>query len=181
MTRFLVLGAATFSMLTGLARAEEAMVATQAVVQAVAQSGAARGNCPMSTPGARVTAAATPTGEVLTFSTATPGMVADLRQRVRDAAALHNSNHTSGGMHGDMLGRGSMGGTSGMMSGTNGTEHQMGMAPIPPSQATVDDVDGGASLTLTPSAPADLERLQAIVRERAERMQQHGCGQRAKP
>ena len=47
---------------------------------------------------------------------------------------------------------------------------------MPPSNATVTDVEGGASITLTPIAPADLQQLQTAVRTRAKHMEQDGCG-----
>jgi hypothetical protein len=45
-----------------------------------------------------------------------------------------------------------------------------------PSFATVVDVENGSSILLTPSHPADLQKLQADVRMRAHRMRLNGCG-----
>ena len=57
-----------------------------------------------------------------------------------------------------------------------GSAHMTGGTMMPQSHATVADVDNGASITLTPSAAADLKALQSAISVRAARMQQHGCG-----
>ncbi len=171
MTRFALVGVAAFTMLSGLARAESP--ATTA--KAHGHSGDAMADCPMGVPGAQVSTAHTANGEALTFSTTTPAQVAELRRRVHVAAEMHNTNHASGGTHGDMAGDGMMGGMTGsdqMM----GSAHMMGGTMMPQSHATVADVDRGACITLTPSASADLQKLQSAIRVRADRMQQHGCG-----
>jgi hypothetical protein len=64
----------------------------------------------------------------------------------------------------------------GMMESGKGME---GKVRMPPSNATVTDVASGASIALTPVAPADLPQLQAAVRAHATRMQQDGCGKMA--
>jgi hypothetical protein len=46
---------------------------------------------------------------------------------------------------------------------------------MPPSHATVFDLENGASIKLMPTNEADLLTLQTAVRMRAQRMQQSGC------
>jgi hypothetical protein len=146
-------------------------------------------NCPMSVTGAKVSSALTPTGATLTFSTTSPEQVAELRRRAHDAAEMHNKNHGSGGMRGDMTGDDMMGGMTGgahMLGGTTGSgpmmgsgnaaAHMSGGRMMPQSRATMTEVAQGASITLTPSDPAELQKLQSAIGARAERMQQHGCG-----
>ena len=80
-------------------------------------------------------------------------------------AEMHNQHHAAaGGMHDDHGG--------GKMDG-----HGMGgtMMP-PPSRATVEDVENGARIVVTPNDSADLQKLQSTVRMHAEHMQQNGCG-----
>jgi hypothetical protein len=106
-----------------------------------------------------VTAVDTATGETLVFTTT--GDVAALRSKVRRMAEMHTQHHATGGMHDGMMGSG------------KGME---GMVKVPPSSATVTDVENGASIALTPVAPADLQQLQAAVRTHAKHMEQDGCG-----
>jgi hypothetical protein len=119
----------------------------------------------MSVPGTHVSAADAVNGEMLTFTTT--GQVDDLRNRVRDMADMHNRHHADRQAREGMLGE-----------GVTGTGHAVAAATMPPSWATVMYVEGGASLVLAPSAPADLEKLQSAVRARAQRMEQGGCGMR---
>jgi len=121
--------------------------------------------CPMNVPGTKVTAIDAANGETLVFTTTDD--VAALRTKVRSMAEMHNQHHAKGGTHDGMMGSGMMGG--GMM----------GKGMMPPSNAAVTDVEGGASITLTPTAPADLQQLQAAVRRHAKRMEQDGCGKMA--
>ncbi|HET8539629.1 MAG TPA: hypothetical protein VFL83_07130 [Anaeromyxobacter sp.] len=180
--------------------------------------------CPMSVPGTDVAAEETPDGEALTFTTTSPQLVPDLRERVHAMADMHNRHHHGGqmgtqGMHGDahagMRGEARQGATEGEPhAGVNGeagggmqgeaqggTTHggagaarggtgsgEMGAGSAgssegshegtdaharmpPPSRAVVEDVDGGARLTLTPDDPADLDRLRTAIRAHAEHMQ----------
>lgn len=123
--------------------------------------------CPMAIPGTQVSAADTSIGETLTFSTTSPDQVAELRTRVRAMADMHNQHHASGGMHQGMHESG------GTMSG-GGAMADMPMPP--PSTATVEDSDAGASLILTPKDPAQMAQLQSAVRAHANMMQQGNCG-----
>jgi len=46
---------------------------------------------------------------------------------------------------------------------------------MPSSHAAVVDLETGARVDVTPSDPADLQKLQAAVRMHAQRMQKEGC------
>jgi hypothetical protein len=128
--------------------------------------------CPMNVPGTKVSAIDSANGETLVFTTTDD--VAALRTRVHQMAEMHNQHHAAGGTHDGMMGGGMMGGR--MMGSGKGME---GKVKMPPSNATVTDVDSGASIALTPVAPADLPQLQAAVRQHATHMQQDGCGKMA--
>lgn len=130
--------------------------------------------CPVAVPGTQVAVGDTPDGVAVTFTT-TPDRTAELRARVHAMADMHNRHHQGAGMeHGAMergeMHRGAMMG--GGMMGSGGGE-AMPMMP-PPSRATVDDVDGGARLAVSPNDPADLDRLRSTVRMHAEHMQRSG-------
>lgn len=128
--------------------------------------------CPMAVPGTQVAVADTADGEAVTFTTA-PDQAAELRSRVHAMADMHNSHHQGGGMegmHGGMQHNGMMGGGS---MGSSGGGGAMPMMP-PPSRAAVEDVEGGARLVVTPSDPADLDRLRSTVRMHVEHMRQTG-------
>ncbi len=185
MIRTLLAGAAAITMISGHARAETPPDPSSTM----GHSRRAPANCPMNVAGAKVATALTPTGTTLTFTTTSLEQVAELRRRVQEASEMHNRNHGSGGMRGDMAGDDLMGGMSGgnhMMDGTTGSGHMMGSgnAPahmnggqmMPQSRASTTEVAHGACITLTPSDPTELKKLQSAVGTRADRMQQHGCG-----
>ena len=188
MTRFILAGAAAFTMATGLAWAE----APATTKDASGHAGGTMMACPMNVQGAKVSTAHTSDGEALTFSSTRPEEVTELRRRVHAAAEMHNKNHGSDGTHGDMMGDEMMGGmvegdhmAGGMMGsdhmtgGATGSGHMTGGTMMPQSHATVADVDKGARITLTPSSSADLQKLQSAIRVRVERMQKSGCGKMA--
>lgn len=128
--------------------------------------GMAMQNCPMAVPGTQVSTADTQDGESITFTTS-PEHAAELRARVHAMADMHNRHHQGEGMQGT---HGDMG--HGDMMGSGGSEH-MAMMP-PPSRAAVEDLDGGARIVVTPTAPADLDRLRSSVRAHAGHMQESG-------
>jgi len=168
MPRFLLAGTAAFAMLSGCAHSPSPEPAARPAIaaQAPGQAGDMMAMCPMSVPGTQVSAADAVDGETLTFTTT--DQVAELRSRVHAMAEMHNQHHAAGGTHEGMMG----GGTGGMM----GSGKAMSGTMMPPSHATVVDLENGASITLTPNAPADLQELQSAVRMHAQRMQQSGCG-----
>lgn len=154
MKRILLAGTAAIAVFAGCAHsltAENTPRTTTAAPEHDVAGGMA-GMCPMSVAGTRVSATDAVNGEALTFTTT--GQVAELRARVRGMAEAHNRHHADPGAH----------------------EGMMGSTMMPPSWATVMDIEGGASIVLAPNAPADLERLQSAVRARAQRLEQNGCG-----
>ena len=154
-----------------LSRSTDAAAQTATVVPATGHSGTMMLASPMNVPGTTVSAADTANGETLVFTTT--GDVAALRSRVRSMAAMHDQHHAAGGTHDGMMGGGM---TGGMMGSGKGMD---GRVMMPPSTATVTDVENGASIALTPVAPADLLQLQTAVRTHAKHMQQEGCGKMA--
>lgn len=154
MTRTILAAAASTALLLGCAHAPSAAAPPPppAVAHHPGPSDAMKASCPMAVPGTEVSATDAVNGETLTFTT--KGEVTELRSRVRDMAGIHNQNHAAGTTPEGMLGG-----------------HMMA-----PSYATVTDVENGSSILLTPSHPADLQKLQADIRMRAHRMRLNGCG-----
>ena len=147
-----------------LSLAVDAAAQTPTVAPATEHSDSMMAACPMNVPGAKVTAIDTATGEKLAFTTT--GDVAALRSKVRRMAEMHNQHHAAGGTHDGMMAGGMMGSGKGME----------GKVKVPPSSAAVTDIENGASIALTPLAPADLQQLQTAVRTHANHMEKDGCG-----
>lgn len=150
------------------------------------QGGMMAGMCPMQVSGTTVAATDVEGGIGLVFTTK-GGDVAELRQRVRRMAEMHNGRgghmgaHTMMGGHGapsagadaehqhseeadaghERSGRGGMMMTGGMMT--------------PAATASVEDIEGGARLVLRPKDPAQLAALRAHVHMKAERMAGGQC------
>jgi hypothetical protein len=83
----------------------------------------------------------------------------------------------AGAGHG-MMGHGTMMGAAGAGHGMMGREGGMlghGMMKMPPSDATAEDVEGGARLTFRPKAASDLPSLRERVREHATAMASGRC------
>jgi hypothetical protein len=163
MTRAL-LGALVLALAgTACAHADPAATGSAANPAAASSTTSAHpaGMCPMSVPETKVLAADTATGESLTFTT-TSDQVSVLREKVRAMSEMHNRHQASGD-----VAQGGVGSMGGMMAG---------MPMPPPSRTSVEDLHDGARIIMTPVDPADLQRLQATVRTRAEQMQQNGCG-----
>jgi hypothetical protein len=167
MVHVLLAGAAAVVLLAACAHAPSAESTSTSTLGAreIASAGSRTAMCPMSVPGTHVSADDAVNGETLTFTTT--GQVAELRSRVREMAEMHNRHHADSGARDGML-----------ADGVTGAGHAVTGATMPPSWATVMDVEGGASLVLAPSAPADLEKLRSAARMRAQRMEQDGCGMR---
>jgi len=164
MTSIRLFTTAAFALLSGgtPALAADAAAQTATVAPATGHSDAMMAACPMNVPGTKVTASDTANGEALVFTTTDD--VALLRSKVRHMAEAHNQHHATGGTH------------EGMMGSGQGME---GKVTMPPSNATVTDVERGASIALTPIAPADLQQLQIAVRTHAKHMERDGCGKMA--
>lgn len=112
-------------------------------------------SCPFGVAGAEVLVTDTDAGVTMTFKT-TPDKLADLRERVADAAAVHGPGEELGkghdGKHGD------------------GGKHGLRAYQLPPMKATFEKIDGGARLTLDANAKDDAVKLRAKARERAKEM-----------
>ncbi len=163
------IGTAALALLSAatLSLAADTAAQTPTAAPANGHSHAMMPACPMNVPGTQVTAIDTVNGETLVFTTTDD--VAVLRSQVRRMAEMHNQHHATGGIHDGMMG-------SGMMGGGKGME---GKVTMPPSNAAVTDTERGASIALTPIAPADLQQLRTAVRTHAKHMAQDGCGQMA--
>lgn len=111
--------------------------------------------CPLGVPGAHVIVEDTDVGVIMTF-TATADRLADLRERARDAAALHGP--------GQRLGKGHDG------HHASGADHGLKAMQLPPTFAGEEDIDGGARIRFTPADAADRDILRAKIRERATAM-----------
>jgi hypothetical protein len=121
----------------------------------------------MEVPGTKVAESDTPDGAALTFTTT--GQVAEVRDRVRSMAAMHE-HMMEHGMHPGMGPDGGMG--PGMHH--EGHEGMHGGHHMVPSTTRVEDVDGGAKLVLTAKNPADAAQLQAAAKSHAEQMNATG-------
>ncbi len=167
MTRVLLAGTAAFALLTGCAHSPPSTAA-----QPPGHSSDMMANCPMNVPGTQVSAAEAVNGVTITFTA--PEQVVELRRRVHAMASMHNEKHADGSSHGGMMGGGMMGG--GMMSGgmMGGGKAMDGMK-MPPSRATVVDLELGASVTVIPIHPDDLQKLRSAVRMHVQQMQENGC------
>jgi hypothetical protein len=163
--RILLAGTAAVAVFAGCAHSPTAENTPRTTTAAPEHdvAGGMAGMCPMSVAGTHVSATDAVNGEALTFTTT--GQVAELRARVRGMAEAHNRHHADPGAHEGMMG-----------SGMAGAGHPVGSTMMPPSWATVMDVEGGASIVLAPNAAADLDKLQSAVRARAQRLEQNGCG-----
>jgi hypothetical protein len=136
----------------------------------------------MEVPGTQVATVDTPDGASVTFTTS-PDRAAELRSRVRAMAQMHDTHDQDregmrGGEHHRAMHLGEE--NPDTMNGPAGTgsaaDQGMPMMP-PPSRATVEDVEGGARMVVTPNDPADLDRLRSALRTQTQRMQQTGqCG-----
>jgi hypothetical protein len=113
--------------------------------------------CPMQVTGTTVRQAEVEGGVALEF-TSSAGDVAELRQRVRRMAEMHNQ-HGSGMTMGDGGGGAQHEGEPGAGPGHGGSGHggmmmMGGGMMMPPATASVEDIDGGARIILRPKDPA---------------------------
>jgi hypothetical protein len=165
MTRILLAGISALAIVSVSSNAPlagDGVVPSAPTVQVSEDSSHLLAMCPMSVPGTQVIAADAVNGGTLTFTTT--GAIAELRIRVMEMAQRHNAHHADTGVHSGM-------GRGGMMA----SENPLGSTPMPPSWATVVEVERGAMIVVVPNESADLARLQSAIRTRAERMQRNGC------
>jgi hypothetical protein len=136
-----------------------------------------RANCPIGAEGVEVAADDTDTGVALTFTTPS-GDVDDLRRRVRHMAQMYEMHEGGRGMmwrhmhSGGGPGPGPHGPGMGMGPGMGGMH---GRGPLPPVEATVEEVDRGARIILQPKDSAQLDALRERVRMHRARMQTGEC------
>ncbi len=124
------------------------------ILQAPAQQ-----SCPLGVQGARVTFDESPAGGMLTFLAA-PGQVEELRERARDAAAMHGPNQKVGKGHEGKHG--------------SGGEHGLKAMQLPAVYAAEDDIDGGARIRFSAVEEKDISELRTKLRARAKAMLE-GC------
>lgn len=136
--------------------------------------------CPMKVPGTTVTSADVEGGSALAFATST-GNIAELRQRVRHMAEMHNRHYAAGGV---TMGDG----------GTASVQHEREAGAVPVhdagdregmilsggmmmtvATASVEDIESGARLILRPKNPAQIHALREHARIRARRMAGGEC------
>ncbi len=132
--------------------------------------------CPMDVPGTQVSAADTPEGESVTFTTSSPDAVPDLRARIHAMADRYERRHAradaqeeaqGGTGDGDESAAGSAGSGSPDAEGTPAHESA-------PSRAVVEDIEGGARIDITPNDPADLDQLRTTIRDRVASREETG-------
>lgn len=116
--------------------------------------------CPLGVEGATMTVEDTTEGVALTFTAAN---VEEMRERARNASALHGPQRLGAG-HGGRHGQGG--------------QHGLQPLQLPPSYAGMDEIEGGARIRLIPVDPADRELLRARVRARAFAMGTVSCEER---
>jgi hypothetical protein len=144
---------------------DEAKTATQPLTEE--ESTFYRQSCPMFADDVTVALSDTPDGVALTFKT--NGDVALLRERAEHMALMY-STHRGRHMQWRQMGyhgRPGMGRRHGMMHG--------GMGPWPAVDASVEDVERGARITMTPEDPAMLDSLRQRARLHQQRMQSGEC------
>ncbi len=158
------------------------------------QAGMMAEMCPMQVPGTTVATTEVDGGIGLSFTTTT-GDVAELRQRLRRMAEMHDQpgGHRMRGSHGTAApGAGAdhqhdaqpgvdheAGGRGGMMMG-EGMMMREGMMMgggmmMPAATASVEDIEGGARMVLQPKDPAQLGSLREQVGMKAKRMADGEC------
>ncbi len=146
------------------------------------QAGMMAGMCPMQVPGATVAATEVEGGIGLSFTTTT-GDVAELRQRVRRMAEMHNQpgGHMMMGSHGapapgaDAEHQHGAQAGAGREGGGRGGMTMGGGMMMPATTASAEDIEGGARLILQPKDPAQLGALREHVRMKAQRMAGGEC------
>lgn len=125
------------------------------------------GMCPMKVEGTTAVASEVEGGMGLSFTTTT-GNVAELRQRVRRMAEMHNQP-------GGMMGGSDAEHQHGTQAGHEGGMKMGGGMMMPSATASAEDIEGGARLVLQPKDLAQLGALREHVRMKAQRMAGGEC------
>jgi hypothetical protein len=112
----------------------------------------------------------TESGEDVTFTTV-PEQVDELRRRVHALADQHNS------LVGEAAPEPSSSAIQGVGTATDETDQGVvGAEAIPIPRATVDDVEGGARISVASTNPAQADQVRSAVRAHVMQMQREGCG-----
>lgn len=111
--------------------------------------------CPLGVQGARVVYEETPEGAALVF-TAPAEKVEELRDRARNASAMHGPGQKVGMGHDGKHGEGGV--------------HGLKMMQMPPAYAGADEIEGGARIRVYPADVADVDVLRTKLKVRAEEM-----------
>ncbi len=111
--------------------------------------------CPLGVHGATVVYEETPEGAALVF-TAPAENVDELRDRARNASAMHGPGQKVGMGHEGKHGEGGV--------------HGLRMMQMPPAYAGADDIEGGARIRIYPADAKDIEVLRAKLEARAAEM-----------
>ncbi len=150
-----VVGVLLAAALGGCGRSQANAPAAPATVVTSAEmdAGPRRDACPVGVEGARIAIADAPGGADLTL-TASADRVPELRQRLRDAASLYGVGaHRGLGHHGAHLGA---------------QRHGLRLTELPPLDARVEDVDGGARMHLRAKVPSQADELRSRLHARVE-------------
>lgn len=129
-----------------------------------------RASCPMVVPNAKVEVEDTEDGIALTFTTDSQE-VDDLRKRVESMAGMYEMHRG----HGSMMWHHMREGASGMGMHGKGRGHMAMSGPMPSAKATVENIDNGARLLLTPQNSEELGKLREHVRAHQQRMGSGEC------
>ena len=107
--------------------------------------------CPAALPGVGMTLAEAPSGAAIVFA-APPERAAEVRERVRRVAAMHEQQPVGGGMR-----------------------HGAGASTWHDATVSVEESQDGARLVFSARDPADVQALRDEVRASVERMQAGAC------
>jgi hypothetical protein len=133
--------------------ASASLSVTNPTPASAAPAPAAAAACPMEVPGTTVQMIGTDDGVALVFRTT--GDVGMLRHLVKRMAIMHNQSEIA---KGEPAARGT----------PRGAVHPTVFFMLPPSQATAVEIDGGASLVLTPRWSHQLTELRRQARRHAD-------------
>lgn len=113
----------------------------------------AHSNCPFGVEHTTVAIEDTPDGVALTFGGSDPTAVADIRERIHDAAAQHGPGSGAGKGHDGRHGEGA-------------GQHGLRSLQLPALATKADTIEGGVKLLVTPVEASDLEVVRKKLHER---------------
>jgi len=147
--------APAFVALALVASCTEATPPARSPAAAAILAAPAPSTCPLGVQGARVVYEEMPEGGALVF-TAPAEKVEELRDRARNASAMHGPGQKVGMGHDGKHGEGGV--------------HGLRMMQMPPAYAGADDIEGGARIRIYPADASDIDVLRAKLKARAEEM-----------